>query len=382
MTTIWTPQHVALIGLEFDAAPLIDDHEVVRVVPGRDIWDPWPVRNRDGSQAILSGRKPWIGLSAAAVGHPGGRHDRARLWLFSDGPGGWVDHGPVFPDDHPSFGSREWAGCAYLDSDNAITVVYTAAGSNGEATPTFMQRIVGVSGRLRVDGGSIAADGWSDHREVLRADGVWYQPAVEESGRPGFIKAFRDPFYFQNPASGLDHLLFTGSVPNAQTDFNGAIGSAVLDGGEWKLRPPLVTADGVNNELERPHLVVHDGLYYLFFSTQGRTFRPPLTGPNGLYGFVAGSMDGPYAPLNGSGLVFGNPVEEPLQAYSWLVLNDLSTWSFVDSFGMKGRSPEQLEAAGPDAVRAHFGGTLAPTLNLWLDGTRAGLSRSPSADLR
>jgi levansucrase len=196
---------------------------------------------------------------------------------------------------------------------------------------------------------------------------------------PGFINAFRDPFRFDDPATGRSSLLFTGSLAGAHSPaFNGVVGVATARGvdgdggpGDWELLDPLVVADGVNNELERPHVLVHDGRYYLFFSTQARTFHPDVPGPTGLYGFVGDALLGPYRPLNRSGLVLRNPPTEPFQAFSWLVLGDLSVSSFVDSFALAGRHPDELEEQGPSAVRAQFGGTLAPPLRLVLDGDQA-----------
>ena len=129
--------------------------------------------------------------------------------------------------------------------------------------------------------------------------------------------------------------------------------------------PPLIDADGVNNELERPHLVVHNGLYYVFWSTQRHMFAiEGAAGPTGLYGMVASSVLGPYRPLNGSGLVAGNPVAEPHQSYSWWVCNDLSVVSFVDHWGLNGRAL----ADEPALNRGQFGGTPAPVFTLELDG--------------
>jgi levansucrase len=69
---------------------------------------------------------------------------------------------------------------------------------------------------------------------------------------------------------------------------------------------------------------------------------------------VADSMAGPWRPLNGSGLVLGNPAERPLQTYSWYVDAALTVCSFVDML--------------PDGS---FGGVPAPLLRLELDGARA-----------
>jgi levansucrase len=132
------------------------------------------------------------------------------------------------------------------------------------------------------------------------------------------------------------------------------------------LADPLISADGVNNELERPHLVFSAGRYYCFWSTQTKVFAADgPTGPNGLYGMVADQLAGPWQPLNGSGLVFANPAASPIQAYSWLVLADLSVISFVDRPGLP------AEPSDPMVARRHFGGSPAQPLRLALDGDLA-----------
>jgi len=383
-TSTWRPEHLDALdqaaGAEHSTA-VISAGDVRPLVPGRDFWDLWPVREPSGPVATICGRAVWAGLSAAATGDPGHRHGlaRIRLLLSRSDPGAWADGGPLFGDGE-SAGSREWAGSTtYHPGLGRLFAYYTAAGVRGESELTFRQRVMGSSAPLRCDGDVPVVGPWEPHRELFAADGTRYQPASEVHGVPGFIKAFRDPFRFDDPADGRASLLFTGSLAAARSpDYNGLIGIATARGvagdggpGDWELLDSLVTADGVNNELERPHVVVHAGRYYLFFSTQARTFHPHVPGPTGLYGFVGDSLRGPYQPLNGSGLVLRNPPAEPFQAYSWLVLGDLSVSSFVDSFALGGRHPDELEAQGPQAVRAHFGGTLAPPVRLVLDGDRA-----------
>jgi levansucrase len=204
--------------------------------------------------------------------------------------------------DGASAGSREWAGSLVFDPDTGrISAYYTAAGVRGEASKTFEQRIMGASALVHCQAGRPQITGWSNHREIIKADGERYMAADQDTGAPGFIKAFRDPFYFRHPESGQAFLLFTASLAHSATDFNGCIGIARQDGDRWTLLNPLVSADGVNNELERPHLIVGNGRFYLFFSTQQRNFHPDVTGPTGLYGFVGSDLLGPYRPLNGSG---------------------------------------------------------------------------------
>ena len=136
----------------------------------------------------------------------------------------------------------------------------------------------------------------------------------------------------------------------------------------WRLLPPLVAADGLNNEQERPHVIARGGLYYLFWSTQRKVFEPNgPNGPNGLYGMVAPSLFGPYEPLNGTGLVAANPDSEPFQYYSWWVMDDLQVASFVDLVGV-GTDPIIDD---PVWRRTHFGGVPAPRFRICLDGNRA-----------
>jgi levansucrase len=183
---------------------------------------------------------------------------------------------------------------------------------------------------------------------------VIYDRARETTGTVGTIKAFRDPTWFRDPADGNEYLLFTASLAASSSAFNGSIGVACRSGHGWELRPPLITADGVNNELERPHIVVADSRYYLFWSTQASVFAPGITAPTGLYGMVAPRLQGPWTPINGTGLVIGNPPAAPDQAYSWLVLADLRVTSFID------RCPG-------------FVGRPAPELRLMLSGDSAAL---------
>ncbi len=376
MTAVWSRKHVAqLDGASVDRLPFITDRDVVPVVEGIDIWDSWPIRTPAGSIADVCGNVVWVVLATPFDDDPSLRHDvaelRAVVW-HDDGT--FVDLGPLF--DGTPLGNRQWAGSTLLDGDRVIAY-YTAAGLPDASPPGFRQRPAMATATVQCVDDAIRFVGWSEHVEILQPDPARYDTADDADGEPGFIKAFRDPFPFVDPTSGEEYLLFTGSLAPARsaTDFNGAIGIARRAGSSgdgWELLDPLVTADGVNNELERPHVVVHADRYYLFFSTQSRTFHPDVAGPTGLYGFVADELLGPYEPLNGHGCVFANPPERPLQVYSWLVLDDLDVIGFIDAFG--------IDAGGnvisTGASRPTFGGTFSPTMHIWLDGARAGLAGS------
>lgn len=365
----WTPDHLAGL-VPAAAAPLLDRSALVRVLPREDVWDLWPVQESDdGRPARAGGLELWMALSAPATGHPELRHGRARLRLLGRRGGDWLDLGPVFADG-TSPGSREWSGSAVRRADGTVSVFYTAAGRRGEPRPSWGQRVMEARGRLAGAGDGVRLEAAGDHREVVRADGTAYLLADELEGAPGRIRAFRDPAWLRDPADGREHLLIAASVPSADPDgYAGAVALATRDGaGAWTLRPPLLRADGVTHELERPHVVVHDGRYHLFVSAHAHTFTPPVRAPTGLYGFVAPRLRGPYVPLNGSGLVVANPPQQPTQAYAWLVLGDLRVVSFVDYLGPPGRDPRTAPA---EEARAAFGGTAAPELRLALDGTTA-----------
>jgi len=98
-------------------------------------------------------------------------------------------------------------------------------------------------------------------------DGTTYLRVAGTVGCTGTIKAFRDPAYFRDPRSGRSMLFFTASKPGSVSPWNGLIGVAVSDAGPagpWHILPPVVCAEGVNNELERPHMRVSGNHYYLF----------------------------------------------------------------------------------------------------------------------
>lgn len=361
--TCWRPE--ALDGGA--EIPLITAADALPILPGLDLWDSWPLAHEDGRTAEIGGRQFWFFLSTPCFPDPGQRHNAARIRLASLGADGWRDHGDVLPEA-TSPGTREWAGSAVLHDDGtSATLFFTAAGRRGEV-PSFEQRLFASSATLR--GGEL--HDWSTPHEVVRADGERYLIANEGEGKPGLIKAFRDPAWFRDPATGQRHLLFTASAAWDNDDYNGVIGMATLDrAGQWQLDAPLIDAVGVNNELERPHIVVRGGQYYLFWSTQRRTFKPGTpNGPNGLYAMVGDSLLGPWRSVNGNGLVAGNPTTEPTQGYSWWVTGEGEVWSFIDHWGMQGRSFD----SHPELLRGQFGGTPAPVFQLAFAGDQVTLT--------
>jgi len=353
----WEPENFP----EVPRIPLIGAADVVRLFDHLDLWDCWPLAHEDGRTVVHRGRQWWFFLSAPVFPDPIDRHGHARIRLLSCADGEWQDHGDTFPDGLMP-GSREWAGSAVLMNDGCTVQHFvTAAGRRDEPALTFEQRLFVCEGTL----GESGPGDWQTPREIVVADGVCYLLDRQDSGAPGQIKGFRDPAWVRDPATGKAHITFTASAAWSSHSHNGIIGMATQVGSEWVLGDPLVDAVGVNNELERPHIVVRDGRYYLFWSTQRHVFAPEaVAGPNGLYGMVADTVSGPWRPINGSGLVAANPDDEQTQSYSWWVTGEGEVWSFVDYFAMAGRSVEDH----PELLRSNFGGTPARRFSLDFDG--------------
>ncbi|MEP1430690.1 MAG: glycoside hydrolase family 68 protein [Rhizobiaceae bacterium] len=353
------------------AIPPVTSLDGLPSIDGLDLWDLWPAQLIDGSTALFDGWTAWMILSAPAFPDPIDRHAQARIRLVLQRGDEWRDCGNLLPDGFCP-GSREWAGSALYDPETrAFTLFWTPAGRRGEEAPTFEQRLFKTTGTAGWKGDTLAVEGWSEPEEFLHSDDEVYDLANQQLGAPGEIIGFRDPAHFRDPADGRDYMLFTGSLKDTQSTHNGVIGIARADdsdNSQWTLLPPLISADGVNNEQERPHVICRDGLYYVFWSTQTSVFEPNgPKGPTGLYGMVSRSLLGPYSPLNGTGLVAPNPAGEPWQTFSWWVTADLEVVSFVDYWGMQG---EPL-ADHPERVRSHFGGVPAPRFSIKLDAARA-----------
>lgn len=362
----WLPEHVATIRADaMPTAPRFLRRDVPEVLPGYDLWDHWPVLTADGRIAAIAGGTLIFALVAPRSADPEHRHAVARLWLFHRTGGEWRELGPVFRDgDAP--GSRQWSGSAVLtDRGDGVRLLFTAVGTHGEPVPSFNQRLFETTAALRVADGLPSLGSWSVPAECVVPDGVAYTTDMTGGGAIGSIKAFRDPYVFRD-VDGCDWLLFTASAAGAPSAWNGVVGAARWTGDEWALHPPILSALGLNNELERPHAIAANGSVYLFWSTQAKVFSPDgPQGPTGLYGVVADRWGGEWRPVNGSGLVLANPPGAPAQAYSFQVLPDLSVWSFAD---MPGVTVLPVDAT---ARRAAFAGGPAPVLHLALDGDRA-----------
>lgn len=348
VTTAWTPEHVAaLAGQDIARLPLLTAAQIARPRPELFYWDMWPVQDRQGRVARIRGRELWMILTAPDDGDPAGRHLAAKIHLLERHGPRWTDLGPVLPDFGGPY-QREWSGSA-IWHEGQFTLWFTGAGL-AAAPDGYQQALFETTAATGADG---LPQDWSTPLPILTAPSTDYIPADAHEGAAGQIKAYRDPAYFQDPATGREYLVFSASRPAGDSAYTGSIGLAEKIDGSWVLLPPLVHAGGVNNEMERAHMVYADGRYFVFWVTQTHTFAPALRhAPTGLYGMAADRLLGPYTPLNGTGLVLANPVERPAQAYSWSVTRELLVSSFVESVDDDGGT---------------FAGTPAPLLRLAID---------------
>ena len=362
----WSPDDLAPLRLdESNQAPVIEADMARPMSADLDVWDAWPLADPEGRPVAWRGGQLWFALAVPREDDPEERHHKARIHHFHRTGDRFVHIAQTLAEGHTP-GTRQWSGSARWE-DGQATLFLTVAGRPGDETTTFVQRIFSVSASLEPDG---AFGAWSPATECVVADGVHYRPADQLEGEPGKIKALRDPAHFRD-ADGTDFLLFTASSASQPGAHDGVIGlAAAAADGRYRNLPPLVTAVGVNNELERPHVVRHGGLLYLFWSTQRGVFAPGIAAPTGLYGAVASDLAGPWRLLNDTGLVFANPAVAPTQSYSWWVLPDLSVISFVDYWGSADDGLTQVKTR-----RARFGGTFAPVLHIMLDGDRSRLVR-------
>ncbi|MFA6941373.1 MAG: glycoside hydrolase family 68 protein [Clostridiaceae bacterium] len=379
MASEWTREQTKNIKITVDnEAPRIN-FPLRQTAKDLWIWDTWPLLDEDGSVSIINGWKIIFALSSPRSVLPGKRHDIARIVYFYSRDGfNWIEGGKLFSEgDSP--GSREWAGSA-LNSNGHVYIFYTAAGRKDETNLTYEQRIVMTCSEINTNLKGVCFTNWSPHKVILEPDGVLYQ-SREQSMKPGNIPyTFRDPWFFRDKKDGNSYLLFEANTPGTAEErkceppearpFSGAVGLASSENDEfteWKFLPHILDADCVNQELERPHFVFKDDMYYLFINTHVSKFAPGVTGPDGLYGFVSNSLTGNYVPLNGGGLVTANPISDAFQAYSWVVLQNGTIISFVNFFNL-GRLTEADIGNKPESFElSHFGGTLAPTLQINID---------------
>ena len=395
------------------------------------VWDTWPLGDMHANQLSFKGWEVIFSLTADP--HAGytfdDRHVHARIGFFyrragipaSQRPlnGGWIWGGHLFPDGSsaklfgtlPMTNNSEWSGSARLQRDDEVSLFYTAVAFNrsapgGPDITAPVALIARAKGEIHADGKHVWFTGFDKHEELLRPDGVMYQ-----TGEQNIAYSFRDPFVFTDPAHpGKTYMVFegnTGGPRGARTCTDADMGyapndpyrenvSAVMDAGaakhkanvglaeatdgtlsHWRFLPPILSANCVDDQTERPQIYRKHGKYYLFTISHRSTMAPGVDGPDGLYGFVGDGIRSDFLPLNGgSGLVVGNPTDfdAPIGApYSLDPNQNPRAFESYSHYVMPGGLVESFI----DAVGPRRGGTLAPTIKIHIGKTSTRVERAP-----
>jgi len=390
------------------------------------VWDSWPLTDSAANQYSYKGWEVIFSLVADRNLGFDDRHTYAKLGYFfrkaditaDQRPenGGWTYGGLVFPEgvsgevfEDQSFSHQtEWSGSARVFKDGEIKMFFTDVAfyrnPDGSNAKPYDPRIVLSTGTVKANKHGVSFNGFDQVTELLQADGTYYQTGAQNESFN-----FRDPFTFEDPAHpGETFMVFEGNSameresatcneadlgyqpgdPFAETvDEVNASGAPYQIGNiglaralndeltEWEFLPPILSANCVTDQTERPQFVIKDGKYYLFTISHRGTFAAGLDGPEGVYGFVGDGIRSDFQPLNsGSGLALGNPTNlnypagQPFapdvnqhpghfQAYSHYVMPGGLVQSFIDTIG-----------TSDNFVR---GGTLGPTVKIDLDGANS-----------
>ncbi|GAA4419389.1 glycoside hydrolase family 68 protein [Actinokineospora soli] len=395
------------------------------------VWDTWPLTDAKADQYSVGGWEIIFSLVADRKLGFDDRHTYAKIGYFyrpagvpaADRPenGGWTYGGLVFDpgvsgaifEDQSFSHQTEWSGSARVFPNGEIKLFFTDVAfyrdANGANIKPYDPRLVLSVGKVHATKQGVKLTGFDKVTELLKADGKYYQTGEQN---PYFN--FRDPFTFEDPAyPGETFMVFEGNTamqresakcdkadlgyrpgePNAETVeqvnasgapyFIGNVGLARAKNKkltEWEFLPPILSANCVTDQTERPQIYIKDGKYYLFTISHRTTYAPGIDGPEGVYGFVGDGVRSDYQPLNrGSGLALGSPTnlnyaagfpfdpdynQHPgqFQAYSHYVMPNGLVQSFIDTIGTKG------------AFRR--GGTLGPTVRIEIDGDTAVVDRT------
>ena len=393
------------------------------------VWDTWTLIDAQANQFSYNGWEVIFSLTADPnAGYTfDDRHVHARIGFFyrragipaSRRPrnGGWIYGGHLFPDGASAkvFGSTtltqnaEWSGSTRLVKvgDNRVSVFYTALGFNRtDAGANIAPPIAIISktdGRIHADLTHVWFTGFNNHEGLLQPDGVYYQ-----TGQQNEFYSFRDPFTFEDPAHpGYTFMVFEGNtagergaadctaadlgyrsgdpyaenlndVLNSGATYQKAnIGLAVALNRsltKWRFLPPIISANCVNDQTERPQIYIKDNKYYLFTISHRTTFAAGMDGPDGVYGFVGNGIRSDFKPMNwGSGLVLGNPTDLNQAAGSDFDPNPLQNPRAFQSYSHY-VMPGGLVESFIDTVKNRRGGALAPTVQINISGQNTAIN--------
>lgn len=363
--------------------PEFDNTKIKAFMDGFDIWDSWFALDENGELASIEGFHVLCALGLKKIDNR--KIARINYFYSKDGhsftPGGLLFTRRLYND------IQEWSGSTILRNDGRVQTFYTTAmGHTRDGIWQTFQRLATAIQRPSVANGVLTFSTPEYHDLLLEPDGVFYQKVDQaddaELRMPTLHNrnygndqvnnlCFRDPFFFKDPATQKNYLLFeanTGPKNDAEgtvrrdyigsDDFepnyrptvddlkaNGCVGIAEFIDDQYtkvSLMPPLLTANLVTDEIERITVIYRDNSYYLFCVTHGNKMTildDMFINRDILLGFKAPSLFGPYSALNGSGVIVQQKSEGPMYTaqannhqyvYSWNVLPDLSVLSYAN----------------------------------------------------
>lgn len=371
--------------------PAFDTGVIKQLMPGYESWDNWPVRDEDGYIANIGGFIVMLAL-VRPEGADFGSDERIAYFYSEDGK--HYKNGGFLIGETKLYGDvREWSGSTILREDGMLQTFYTCSyGKEYGGVWQTVQRLATAIQEVVVapapDENSYGYDiiiKTPHYHELMggvcEPDGNLYetpqQASERESNWPTRHRVSvgsdqtenncnRDPFYFRDPVTRKRYLAFEGNTGAAyhppgyvrpeyvsakglaaegfaptedMLKANGCIGLIELVDDEntyGQFLPPLVTANLVTDEIERINIIFHQGHYYLFCVGHGNkntlvSENADLTNRDYMLGFRAASMQGPWTPLNGTGVVvqqksygeaYGGQAENEQAVYSWLLVPD------------------------------------------------------------
>jgi levansucrase len=384
-----------------------------------DVWDTWPLQNADGTVAEYNGYQIVFGLA----GDPKVGSD-TFIYMFYKKIGdtsldSWKNAGRVFkntdklgPND-PILNNQaeEWSGSATLTSDGEVRLFYTnrhpwapEQGFYGKQTLTTAQ--INVS---KANADTLKIDGVEDFKSIYDGgNGKNYQTIDQAFGGGDYADnhTLRDPHYVEE--NGHKYLVFeanTGSETGYQGEkslfnkayyggseiffqdeknkllqsskkdlaekANGALGIIELNDDYTfkKEMKPLIASNTVTDEIERANVFELNGKWYLFTSSRGSKMTIDGIDNEDIYmfGYVSDSLNGPYKPLNGTGLV----LHQDLNPYD-------ITWSYAH-FAIPQVEGNNVVVTSYMTNRGYFEdhhSTFAPSFLLNIDGSKTSVVKN------
>ena len=340
-------------------------------------WDSWVVLNHKGRPANFNGYYLQVAMAGAWDDASQG-----YLYLYSQPINSnsfedWHLIGRLFnaamhkdsQDYYIQKQTQEWSGSTILEDDGSLRLFYAAysgaksAGGSGDSDQTLVTANIKLS--FDEATGKISIGNVSDWRSLFDGDSENY----ESESQFDVIKwaqennhAMRDAHYFEDNEhkyivfesnTGLN-FGYQGEVEdynianlggdisfnidkveelNNHTDemslsrvANGCLGLIELTD-DYKIKqvlPPLLVATTVTDEIERPNIIYHKGLYYLFTVTRGAKMANNQVSGRDIYmlGYYSPSLSVPFQPMNGCGIVLHQDAKSSAVdfTYSYLLI--------------------------------------------------------------